>query len=174
MLCQLWPRVRAPRYWSIKMHDQLSSMKSERYVVFYLQQVDARKHQEISSTFVLCTWQWIGIFVPNPDKMAYMSVCGQYHFYKSLRGALASSANRLGNGSRGLENGTGSNNNSIGEIGGEGWRQRLSFRFRACHNLGMFLNMNLSVLWNGSHSHSEWNSMASFPILIYGVIISAG
>ena len=49
-------RFRAPRYRSIKMHDQLSSNKSEQYVVFYSQQVDARKHQESSSTFVWCTW----------------------------------------------------------------------------------------------------------------------
>ena len=58
--------------------------------------------------------------------MAYMSVCGQYNFYKSLRGALASSANQLRNSSstvkQGAENGTGSNKNSIGEVGGQGWR----------------------------------------------------
>ena len=65
MICQLLPRFHAPRYQSIKMHDHLLSKKSERYVVFYSQQVDARKHQESSSTFVWCTWhiwrQWIGI-----------------------------------------------------------------------------------------------------------------
>ena len=56
MIYQLLPHFRAPRYRSIKMHDQSSSKKSEQYVVFYLQQVDARKHQESSSMSVLCTW----------------------------------------------------------------------------------------------------------------------
>ena len=56
MICQLLPRFRAPQYRSIKMHDLLSAKKSEWYVVFYSQQLDARKHRESSNTFFLGTW----------------------------------------------------------------------------------------------------------------------
>ena len=145
------------------MHDQLSSNKSEQYVVFYSQQVDARKHQESSSTFVWCTWHIrrgeSEYLYQNPTKKHTCLSAGNV-ISTNLSEALwhlrpTDYATVLALRRKGRKTGQGAIKNSIGEVGGQGRRRRLSFRFRACHNLCMFLNMNLSALWNGSHSHGE-------------------
>ena len=172
MIYQLLPHFRAPRYRSIKMHDQSSSKKSEQYVVFYLQQVDARKHQESSSMSVLCTWH-----IRRGELEYLYQTRTKWHTCLPATSIISTNLSEalwhlrptdyttvLALWPTGRKTGQEAIKKSIGKVEGQGRQWWLRFRFQACHNRCMFLNMNLSILWNGSHSHGEWNSMALFPI----------
>ena len=77
VISKLLPRFRTPRCIDLlhKMLGQLSANKSERYVVFYSQQVDGRKNQESSSTFVLCTFNVVNQNICTKLRQNGIHVC---------------------------------------------------------------------------------------------------
>ena len=119
------PRLRAQRCILQRMHSQLSAIKSERYLELYSQQV-ATINQDLEEaagklknvTFWThngkCDERNRNIRAKFGQDGIRLSVCGQYQFCKFLRGALASSANRLRNSlskTKGSETRTGSSEN---------------------------------------------------------------
>ena len=108
VICKLLPRFRAPRCILQRMHCQLSATKSERYLKLYSQQVMAinQNLEEAAGKLKNVTFythngkfdeQNRNIRTKFGRDGIHLSACRQYQFYKSLRGALASSANRLVN-----------------------------------------------------------------------------
>ena len=140
------PSFRAPRRILQRMHSHLSATKSERYLEFHSQQVAAINQDLEEAAGKLknvAFWTHIG----KSDKQnrnihakfgrdgIHLSACGQYQFYKSLRGALASSANRLRNilsKTKGSETRTEDSKN-FHEGGGQG-RVMARFQFWLCLN----------------------------------------